>query len=322
MRRMIYALLVLTAVVSTLPSGIALADVAVDGGADSDGLTVTATESRSSGEQGTTGSGSRHSGGSGHTGTSGTSGNSGSHESGSAGSRTRRSDPGTRPNTSQTLLNHTGDPLAWPVDRSASACDLLGCDPCALPNTLPECQPAQPQNQPAAPATGGDDPAIQQHAPTPDQIRTWAVTAAAAVHLPAPAIGVAPDPEVNQWRIVAVGQPLWLSETAPASVSSRVSQHGITISITARRTRVVFDMGEATITCTTMTARPASADPRATSPDCGYVYQRKGDRTVTATASWQVWWSASGQSGTVEMTRASSRPLPVRELIAVNARPS
>jgi hypothetical protein len=134
---------------------------------------------------------------------------------------------------------------------------------------------------------------------------------------------VAPDPSVNQWKIVAVGQPLWLSDTTPGTVTSTITQQGITDGDhRPAHPGEPSTWDEATISCTTMTPRPATADPRATSPDCGYAYQRKGNRTVTATASWRILWSASGQSGTVAMTRASSRTLPVRELIAVNVRPS
>lgn len=159
-------------------------------------------------------------------------------------------------------------------------------------------------------------------APTPEQVRTWAVSAATSVRLPAPAIGIDPDPSVNKWRIVAVGQPLWLYDSAATVVSSAASNQGITVSIRATRVAVVFDMQEKVVRCTAMTRRPSTADPRAKSPTCGYVYQRKGDRTVRATASWQIAWAAQGQSGTVQMTRTSTRQLPVRELLAVNVRPN
>lgn len=159
-------------------------------------------------------------------------------------------------------------------------------------------------------------------APTPEQVRTWAVSAATSVRLPVPAIGIDPDPSVNKWRIVAVGQPLWLYDSAATVVSSAASNQGITVSIRATRVAVAFDMQEKVVRCTAMTRRPSTADPRAKSPTCGYVYQRKGDRTVRATASWQISWAAQGQSGTVAMTRASTRQLPVRELLAVNVRPN
>lgn len=182
----------------------------------------------------------------------------------------------------------------------------------------PEVKVQSAPKAPARPVPAAAEPA----GPSPEQIRAWAISAAASVRLPAPSVGVDPDPSVNQWRIVAVGQPLWLYDNAAATVSSSASNQGITVAITASRGAVTFDMGEGTVRCTSMSRRPAAASPRAASPDCGYVYQRRGDRRVTATASWTVAWSALGQSGTIPMTRSSSRPLPVRELLAVNTRPA
>ncbi|QCV94190.1 hypothetical protein FEZ30_01935 [Acidipropionibacterium acidipropionici] len=168
---------------------------------------------------------------------------------------------------------------------------------------------------PAAPAGAGSGP-------SPAQVRAWAVSAAASVRLPVPSVGVDPDPSVNQWRIVAVGQPLWLYDGSAGRVASTASNGGITVSIVAIRDSVVFDMGESVVRCTSMSRRPVSADPRAASPDCGYRYQKRGDRRVSLTASWTVSWSALGQSGTLPMTRTASRTLPVRELLSVNVRPS
>lgn len=168
---------------------------------------------------------------------------------------------------------------------------------------------------PAAPAGAGSGP-------SPAQVRAWAVSAAASVRLPGPSVGVDPDPSVNRWHIVAVGQPLWLYDGSVARVTSTASNGGVTVAITAVRSSVSFDMGESVVRCTSMSRRPVSADPRAASPDCGYRYQKRGDRLVTATASWTVSWSALGQSGTLPMTRTASRTLPVRELLSVNVRPS
>ncbi|AZP37168.1 hypothetical protein DUY81_04535 [Acidipropionibacterium acidipropionici] len=168
---------------------------------------------------------------------------------------------------------------------------------------------------PAAPVGAGSGPSAAQ-------VRAWAVSAAASVRLPAPSVGVDPDPSVNRWHIVAVGQPLWLYDGSVARVTSTASNGGVTVAITAVRSSVSFDMGESVVRCTSMSRRPVSADPRAASPDCGYRYQKRGDRLVTATASWTVSWSALGQSGTLPMTRTASRTLPVRELLSVNVRPS
>lgn len=168
---------------------------------------------------------------------------------------------------------------------------------------------------PAAPVGAGSGPSAAQ-------VRAWAVSAAASVRLPAPSVGVDPDPSVNRWHIVAVGQPLWLYDGSASRVTSTASNGGVTVAITAVRSSVSFDMGESVVRCTSMSRRPVSADPRAASPDCGYRYQKRGDRLVTATASWTVSWSALGQSGTLPMTRTASRTLPVRELLSVNVRPS
>lgn len=277
-------------------------DSGVFAGAGDGRFTVRATESGSSG--GRPSSGSERAGSSGLPGSSGSRSDRGGSSMGQGGSGN--------------LLNQTASSTGEGRGGAlAPGCIQFGaCETCELPTLSEECRGGLGELE----ATG-DGPA-EATAPTPEEVRRWAISAAASVQLPAPAIGVAPDPSANAWRIVAVGQPLWLVDSAAATVSSSASSQGITVSITARRTAVEFDMGEATIRCTSMTRRPATADPRAKSPDCGYVYQRKGDRTVTATASWLISWSAAGQSGTVSMTRSSSRQLPVRELIAVNVRPA
>lgn len=209
-------------------------------------------------------------------------------------------------------------------DRTASSsggsklvrrCDSAGvCQTCETPAASGLC----PGYLNDINATGQQEAAP----PTPEEIRNWAISVATSVRLPAPAVGVDPDPSVNRWRIVAVGQPLWLHDNSVSTVASSAANQGMSVSISARRTGVRFDMQERVITCTSMTRRPANADPKAKSPDCGYTYQRKGDRRITATATWQITWHAANQSGTVPMTRTSTRTLPVRELLAVNTRPS
>lgn len=209
-------------------------------------------------------------------------------------------------------------------DRTASSgggsklvrrCDSAGvCQTCETPAASGLC----PGYLNDINATGRQEAAP----PTPEEIRNWAISVATSVRLPAPAVGVDPDPSVNRWRIVAVGQPLWLHDNSVSTVASSAANQGMSVSISARRTGVRFDMQERVITCTSMTRRPANADPKAKSPDCGYTYQRKGDRRITATATWQITWHAANQSGTVPMTRTSTRTLPVRELLAVNTRPS
>lgn len=262
----------------------ALADSEVFAGGDGNGFSVTATQS------GTSGGESSGSGGGGTSGSgSSTGGGAGGSSTGSGGgSGSTASGPGGSGGEGAPVTNANGgrEGVVYEPDAAAAA--------------------------PPAPASG----------PSPAQIRAWAISAAASVKLPAPSVGVDPDPSVNRWNIVAVGQPLWLYDGSSARVSSAASNGGVAVSITAVRNSISFDMGEAVVRCTSMTRRPASADPRAESPDCGYRYQKRGDQQVSATASWTVSWTALGQSGTIPMTRTASRTLPVRELLSVNVRPS
>lgn len=70
-----------------------------------------------------------------------------------------------------------------------------------------------------------------------------------------------------------------------------------------------------------MCALPFSYDPGDESPNCGHVYEvpslPDGDYTITATAHWNVEWSALGFSGTLTGQSVATRDVPVGELQAV-----
>lgn len=63
-------------------------------------------------------------------------------------------------------------------------------------------------------------------------------------------------------------------------------------------------------------ARSSERDPK--SPDCGYVYTRDGDYTVSATALWEVSWSGIGQSGVIPMELTSTGHVTIAEIQVVN----
>ena len=136
---------------------------------------------------------------------------------------------------------------------------------------------------------------------------------------PRPAIG--PPPEINEWKMAAVGYPLWLwvqGNTDPAPVTS--STVGIAVSLDARLQRVVFDMGDGQqVTCTNVTHRWTRAvEPGTKSPACGYRYTRpslpQGRYRVTARSFWAIDWSVNGVGGTIPMIQSASTTLPVGEL--------
>lgn len=139
--------------------------------------------------------------------------------------------------------------------------------------------------------------------------------AALMMVLPDPVIGLSPDPSVNQWNAWAVNAPVWLVVDM-AVVRDSVSRDGLVIELSAVPV-VSFDMGDGgSVRCTRTSERPAKADVFLPSPTCGYTYARPGVYTITATAEWQVTWSAAGQSGTLTTQTSSTRELDVIELIA------
>lgn len=144
-------------------------------------------------------------------------------------------------------------------------------------------------------------------------------SAALAMRLPLPDVNLYPDPSINRWNMVAVGNPLWLWTTTSSSQSASTTQQGITIQMEARRGPVLVTWGDGTsLTCTTMSQPPQipMSSPTA-SPDCGHTYTSKGDRTITVSTTWTVTWAALGQSGTVTVPRSSSRQVDVGELNAL-----
>lgn len=139
---------------------------------------------------------------------------------------------------------------------------------------------------------------------------------------PEPRIG--PDPSVNQWKMAAVGYPLWLWTDGPRNQSTTLTEQGITITIDARLHSTTFAMGDGTTkTCETTTPHGPHVRPGQESPTCGYRYRRASKPnpyTVSATAHWDITWSALDQSGTMRIDHSGSRTLEVGELLALRTR--
>jgi hypothetical protein len=147
----------------------------------------------------------------------------------------------------------------------------------------------------------------------------------ARIRLPDPRPLVGPDPAVNEWKMVAVGYPLWLWTAGPGVVTDRVRAFGVSFILRARWVSTRFEMGDGhTVLCSRMRPYRSGVRPGGRSPDCGYVYGRAslpgGSFTVRATTSWRVSWSALGMSGSVPASFSGSRVLPVGELNALVVR--
>ena len=156
---------------------------------------------------------------------------------------------------------------------------------------------------------------------TREEARDWSVDLATNIHLAKPVVYVEPRPSANKWNITAVGQPLWFHNPGSERHTSSDSSRRIIVSLDATRVETIYNTGEKTVRCAHSTPRPKNADPRAQSPDCGYIYQHPGNYTVRMTEVWQVRWRSGDQSGQIVTRRSSSKPLKVNELIGVLTQP-
>ena len=145
------------------------------------------------------------------------------------------------------------------------------------------------------------------------------------LHLPDPTPRFGPDPTKNEWKMAAVGFPLWLWTDGPTTVSNRVRAYGVTFTLRATWQSTTFDMGDGHhITCTHTPSYPTTTTPGTKSPDCGYTYLTsslpKGTYPVTPTTNWKINWSALGQSGSIPGNHTGTWSLPVGELNALVVR--
>lgn len=239
-------------------------------------------------------------------------------------SRTPKSKSGASRSTS---IRATSDKAPSPYDTQIAAykqyltargawdsCVAAGAGACQRPAdvALPQApEPvAQGQGQPDGPRA---TPQI-----SPEQA-AYAAVARLRLTPPKPMIG--PSPEINEWKMAAVGYPYWLwadGNLDPAPVSTTVQD--LTVRLDARLHSTTFDMGDGTeLTCTDLSARWSPAvEPGAASPSCGHTYTKpslpQGDYTITAYSTWAVDWSVNGVGGTIPLYQQASTTVPVGEL--------
>lgn len=148
-----------------------------------------------------------------------------------------------------------------------------------------------------------------------------ATQAVATLNLPTALPVVSPRPAANEWNMVGVGYPLWLSVAGSATMSASASVQGYAVTLNATRTSVDFSMGDgSSLRCTSTTPYTTNVTPGTASPDCGYRYTQASDPghyRVVATANWVITWSALGETGTIAITKVGGTSLTVGELEAV-----
>lgn len=153
---------------------------------------------------------------------------------------------------------------------------------------------------------------------SPEQV---AYIAFARLHLDPLEPVIGPPPEINRWKMAAVGYPLWLSgggDPNPPAVSDQV--FNLRVRLKAHVTSVDFLMGDGNIVTCQESGMPwtPAVQPGERSPVCGYQYSKpslpEGSYTVTARTHWDVDWTINNQTGVIRMIQASSVELPVGEL--------
>ena len=137
--------------------------------------------------------------------------------------------------------------------------------------------------------------------------------------VPAPVVRLGPDPSWNQWKLLAVGLPIWLWTEGVQPQTAATSMEGIDIQMQATPGGATVDWGDGTVIwCATMTSKTRYTDPLLMSPDCGHKYEHPGDYTITVTQQWIVDWAALNQKGQLQLQSAGTYPnLPIRNFHAV-----
>ncbi|WP_261802026.1 hypothetical protein [Streptomyces sp. ISID311] len=145
--------------------------------------------------------------------------------------------------------------------------------------------------------------------------------------LPRPVIRTSPREDFVQ--VVHVPTWMWVERRTWAPVSTSAAVDGVEVTATARPRKAVWSMGDGGVVECRGPGTPYSDSygPKASSPDCGYTYQRgslgepKRAFTVSVRVTWDVEWHGNGQTGRVPgLVMAAERQLVVDEVQSVVTR--
>ncbi|MFD8118649.1 ATP/GTP-binding protein [Streptomyces microflavus] len=135
-----------------------------------------------------------------------------------------------------------------------------------------------------------------------------------------PEIGITPKPG----GMGVIGMPVYLwTETGPETYgpnTSSASAGGVTVTATAKVSRIVWSMGDGkSVTCTTPGTPYQAKYGLEPSPDCGHRYTKPSKKYhVTATSTWVINWAGGGQTGQLTEVRNSSVDIAVGEVQVVS----
>ncbi|MFE6894801.1 ATP/GTP-binding protein [Streptomyces sp. NPDC057694] len=128
-----------------------------------------------------------------------------------------------------------------------------------------------------------------------------------------------------------VGMPVWMAVEPSATTfgpnTASASAGGVTVTATAKVSKIVWSMGDGTsVTCNGPGSVYHKSYGMKRSPDCGHIYRTSstdaagGTFAVTATATWNINWQATGLAANGQLTevRDSQVALTIVESQAVN----
>lgn len=164
-------------------------------------------------------------------------------------------------------------------------------------------------------------------APPPPSPGELAQQAAQQTPLPAPAVELSPRPPIP--LLVTMPTFLWIDPGQWVPVTASASAAGVTSTVTATPSRVVWDMGNGeSVSCAGPGAAYSPALPDDQQPsDCKYSYPRSsaGARsqtfTLKATLEFDVTWVAVGAPGGGSLgtaRRSTTTPVQVAEIQVLN----
>ncbi|OQR63424.1 ATP/GTP-binding protein [Streptomyces maremycinicus] len=125
-----------------------------------------------------------------------------------------------------------------------------------------------------------------------------------------------------------VGVPMWMwvnqSATTYGPNTASASAGGVTVTATAKVSKIVWQMGDgASVTCNGPGTPYTASEGMAQSPTCGHLYSKTsaaapdGRYEVTATSTWTIGWQGGGAAGQLTEVRQSKVQVAIGELQVV-----
>ncbi|MFJ5952520.1 hypothetical protein [Streptomyces noursei] len=164
------------------------------------------------------------------------------------------------------------------------------------------------------------DPGRRKKAPMKEIVQQ----AVSRLKLPKPVIRTSPREDLSQ--VVRVPTWMWVERGTWGPVTTSAAVDGVQVTAEARPRKAVWSMGDGAVVECRGPGTPYSArfDPKESSPDCGYTYERASTAMpgkafpVKVQVVWDVEWEGGGRSGVVPgLVMTAERQLVVDEVQAV-----